>query len=257
MKSETIEKFLDAEKAKDIDVKVETQGLLANLRERFMNDSSFIDPIKKSVRGELLSSKENKLMKLFDVSKEEYDALPESTKFDSLMDLCKTKSGKSSGDVNKELEALNKKMATLKAENETLSQTIPAEKTKLEAEKENWITSNQLGKLVGKHELIVPLEFAETTTVNMLLSKYDVKRVDGKLKLLQKGTELDAYDDKNTKIEADTAIKSILEENKLIKKSNANPDPNNPPPPTPPANTSKLPGLQKAQAHAEKIKAAE
>ena len=78
------------------------------------NDADFISSIKSKVRGEVLSSKERKFSKLFGISQEEIDQLPEKTKFDSLMSLGFDKLKSNSNSTDEELKKkLNDKDAEI------------------------------------------------------------------------------------------------------------------------------------------------
>lgn len=255
-----VSEFEDPEKLKALDVDKLYEGVELNLGESLKNKESFIEPLKKSVRGEVLSSKENKLKKMYGVTDEEYDALPKAKKFDALQELCFEKAKKMhSGDENEQLKKLNDEIAGYKTKVSTLEANELAVRqevdTKLSEIETRQAMRKSLGKALGEDKkLITTKDFAFDAATSQIQSKFDVKMVSGELVVKQKGSDLDAYDKNNKPLTLDALYLETLTDNKLIQVSNGKP------PAAPPAartgneNKPGLPGMAKAQEHAESLK---
>ncbi len=228
-----------------------------NLAESLKNTASFIDPIRNSVRGEVLSSKERKLMKLYGISQDEYDALPKESKFDSLTELAHKKlkaASAGSGDNAAEIEKLQKQLADQREANKQAKLDAENEKLRVDLKLQQIDTKQALKtamrKSLGKDNILIPAEdFAFVAATNQIEQNYDLKLVENKLVVKQKGTDLDAYLD-NVKVTAEQLYLANLTENKLIQKSNGNPTP--PRTGAPAADEKKfvLPGMQLAEQRA-------
>lgn len=237
-----------------------------SFEDRLKNDDAFLTPIKASVRGEVLSSKERKLMKQFGVTQEEYEALPQTTKFDSLIELCGTKA-KPSGtpdDVKAEIEKLRGKLVEKDERIKTLTEVeIPQIKSAVDRERAEAQKTIQMQRalksVLGDRKLIVSEDAAFAVINSEASSKYDIKYEGGALKVYNKGSETEAFDDNtNKRVTVEGLFGSTLEAHKLVVKSNAGADPPQPPtPPTPPTNQRVIqpPGVAKALARADEIKA--
>ena len=254
--------------AEDKQVKVDEifASVKTSFEERLKNDDAFLTPIKSAVRGEVLSSKERKLMKQFGISQEEYDALPQATKFDSLIDLCGTKS-KPAGtpdEVKAEIEKLRGKLAEKDERIKKLTEEeIPQIKSLVERERLEAQRQLQLQKALkaslGERKLLVSEEAAFAVINSEASAKYDIRYDGSALKVYQKGSENEAFDDNtNKKITVEQLFGQTLEAHKLIVKSNAGatPPPANDPPATPPnhGRVVEPPGIAKARQAAEEAK---
>lgn len=255
---EQIETFStdDEEKLKAIDTETEYNNVYDNIKEALSNNPSFIDPIESRIRGGVLSSKERKFMKLFGVTKEEYEALPQSTKFDSLVELGykKLNDGKVTGSDEK-LKELNDEIKKLKESNQDYQENIiPKLKNGLELEKQAWKTDLALRKHIQKHKLTVDVDFAFDGIKNKLNSQFDLKlEADGSLKVLEKGKETKAFVD-NSEVKIESLVESTLKSAKIIKESNAVPDPSRRTSTGPkPDEKFETPGMRKAREHQEKL----
>ena len=254
--------------AEDKQVKVDDifASIKTSFEERLKNDDAFLTPIKSAVRGEVLSSKERKLMKQFGVTQEEYDALPQQTKFDSLIDLCGTKS-KPAGtpdEVKAEIEKLRGKLAEKDERIKKLTEEeIPqikslVERERLEAQR-TLALQKALKTSLGERKLLVSEEAAFAVINSDAASKYDIRYDGGALKVYQKGSDNEAFDDNtNKKITVEQLFGQTLEQHKLIVKSNAGatPPPAGDPPATPPnhGRVVEPPGLARARQAAEDAK---
>lgn len=237
-----------------------------SFEDRLKNDDAFLTPIKSSVRGEVLSSKERKLMKQFGVTQEEYDALPQNTKFDSLIDLCGTKA-KPNGtpdDVKAEIEKLRGKLVEKDDRIKTLMEVeIPQIKSAVDRERAEAQKTIQMQRalksVLGDRKLIVSEDAAFAVINSEAAAKYDIKYEGGALKVYNKGSETEAFDDNtNKRVTVEGLFGSTLEAHKLLVKSNAGQEPiQQPTQPTPPANQRVIqpPGVAKALARAEELKA--
>lgn len=206
-------------------------------------------------------------MKQFGVSQEEYEALPQSTKFDSLIELCgnKAKPTGTPDDVKAEIAKLR---STIVEKDERIKklteEEIPAIKSTVERERaevqRQLALQKTLKQSLGDKKLLVSEEAAFAVLNAELGQKYDIKHVNGELVVYVKGTELEAFDENSRKVTVQSAYASTLEAHNLIQKSNGNPNP--PAPPTPPKHHEEKAGvvvpvgLRAAQEAAEKRKAA-
>jgi hypothetical protein len=252
-----------------VDVNALYQATRDNLAEALKNDEAFIQPIKASVRGEVLSSKERKLMKQFGVTQEEYDALPQNTKFDSLIDLCGTKAKPSgaSDEAKAEIDKLRAKIVEKEERIKKLTEEeIPAIKSTVERERAEVVRKMELQKAlkkaVGDKKLIVSEDAAMAVINADLGNKFDFVLENGEFVVYKKGsTEIKAFDENNRQVTVESAFQSALASHKLIQLSNGGAEP--PPPPQPPkpgegkGDVIVPPGLAKAQAAIEKRKAAQ
>ena len=219
----------DADALKDFDPEKQANAIREATATALKNDASFIDPLRKSARGEVLSSKERKYMKLFGISKEEYDQLPEATKFDSLMELGykkmneKAAGGEGDDKLKKDLKTARDEIVKL---NSTIKkyeeETIPELKNTTAKEREAIRLENLARKTLSKHEITVDPDFAFGSLMGEIKRKYDVVLDDKKesLSLKQKGSELDVIVD-NKKLTFNDALKAEIEANGIAKKSNA------------------------------------
>ncbi len=204
--------------------------LRGNIGESLKNDESFISPIKSAVRGEVLSSKERKLMKQFGVTQEEYDALPNKTKFDSLIALCgdKSKPAGTSDEVKAEIEKLRSTLADKDERIKKLTEEdIPAIRGEIERERlalrmQEKFNENFSAATQGK-KLLIPETTARSVINTTAHSKYEYRLEGDELVPYQKGSnfELKAFGDNNKPLTAKQIIENALEENQLIRKSNA------------------------------------
>jgi hypothetical protein len=220
----------DADALKNFDPEAAATSIREATATALKNDSGFMDGLEKSIRGKVLSSKERKLMKLFNISKEEYDALPEATKFDSLMELANEKAEASSGATDEKLKGdlktareeiikLNDKVSNYE------EKVIPELKNQTALERDNMQLETLARKTLQKESLAVDPDFAYGSLMGTLQKKYDVKLNESKdsLTLQQKGKELDVIVD-NKPLTFEAALKAEIEAAGIGKKSNAKGD---------------------------------
>lgn len=244
---------------------VNTDDLFTGIRdgfaERLKNDDAFLTPIKSAVRGEVLSSKERKMMKEFGVTQEEYDALPEKVKFDALIALCGTKS-KPSGtpdDVKEEIKKLREQLVTKDERIKKLvEEEIPEIKSTVDRERQEVQKSLAMQKALkaslNGRKLLVSEDAAFTVANSEVSQKYDFHLVEGELKVRVKGTDREAFnDDTNKPLTVEQLFSTTLDKHSLIAKSNAGDPPPTPPQrePNRPTNIVEPAGLAKARAAAE------
>ena len=251
--------------SEDGDVKVDEiyKATRDGIAEALKNDDAFITPIKASARGEVLSSKENKLMKQFGVSREEYDQLPQQTKFDSLIELCGTKS-KPSGTSDEVKAEIDKLRANLAAKDDRIKkledEEIPAIKVQAEQQKEaikrEQLLHKSLKTAIGDRKLLVSEEAAFAVINGEAFSKYDVKIESGSPVLYQKGTDLKAFDDNNKALTVEGLFNNTLESHNLVIKSNGGQQQQQQQQTqdrTERGRVIESPGIQRAKAHAEEM----
>jgi len=221
----------------DADVAEVYSSLRESFGEALKNDEAFVAPIKAAVRGEVLSSKERKMMKQFGVTQEEYDALPDKTKFDSLIALCgeKAKPQGTSDEVKAEIEKLRGTLAEKDERIKKLTEEeIPQIKSQIERERQEVQRQQKFSDVFAKategKKLIVQDSIARTVVNTAAAQNYDLKLEEGEIVVYKKGTDLKAYDENNRPLTAQKIVESVLEENQLIRKSNAGGDGGDPPP---------------------------
>jgi len=229
--TQTIADLGNEEKAKDLDVKEIQAATLQNLREVFKNDEAFTSELEKGFRAGLLSSKENKLKKAFaflGLNDEDFDKLPEKTKFDDLIGLLSVKAeelskkGAGSGDKDKEIEKLNGQIRELKEAKKTLEEeTIPSIRQEVVQERKNMKVDALARKALGSYELVIDPDFAFGSVMGSISQKYDIEpQEDGTVKILHKGKDTEAFDENNQKLTLDGLVGSTVKTAKLVKESN-------------------------------------
>lgn len=106
----------------DFDPAAVSKTVKGVIRESLKNDEDFISEMDNDVRGRVLSSKENKLVKMAGITKEELEALPKERRFDAMMELALEKvkgTGASDDALKKEVERLREKVQSQATELET------------------------------------------------------------------------------------------------------------------------------------------
>ena len=263
IKQETLDLFVDDTKKDELeklDVEKVLEGVTDAFKNRFENDEAFLNPIKESVRGEILSSKHRKLLKLVELSEDELKDIPDKTKFDSTLELAieKLKNAKADPKTsNEELKTLNEEIKNLKATIKKYDEEdIPKIRSEVEAEKNNLhirqFAMKHLAekKLLGKQDFI--LEGVLREAQNSMVLKLDDKGIPTPKQ--KDNPDLDLFDkENNTAVKFDSWMDKFLDDNGLVQKSNAEPTPK-PGEPNPTGGEPKfnLPGLAKAQALAGK-----
>ncbi len=231
LETEAITKIIEGDE--EINVDEIAAEIRTNISEALKNDDAFIAPIRQSARGEVLSSKERKMMKQFGVAQEEYDALPDKTKFDSLIELCASKQ-KPSGTSEEVKAEIQKLRSSLSEKDETIKklteEEIPAIKSQVENERKETKRQIALRKAlkdaVGDKKLLISEDAAFTIINSEVGGKYDIKLTEEGLTVWQKGKEnLEAFDENNKRVKVTDAFLKTLEAHNLIQKSNAGGDP--------------------------------
>lgn len=274
--AQTLADLKDEEKVKDLNVDEIEGGVMSNLKEVLKNDQAFMSEIEKGTRASVLSSKESKLKKAFaflNLSEEDFAGLPKEKLFDETIKLMATKAeelskkAKGSGDKDQEIENLNGQIRDLKEAKRVLEEeTIPGIKATVDTERNAMLLDASLAKELGTHKLMIDKDFAFASVSNSIKSKYDLRReADGSIKILEKGKEVEAFDENKQKITLSGLVKATVEAANIVQKSNAGAgggsgagagvgsgagggtggaqEGNTP-----------LPGLAAAKAHAEKMK---
>lgn len=244
-----------------------------SLKEVLENDEDFTRTIHSKVRGEVLTSKEKKIMKLWGITKEEYDALPKETKFDSLLELAAKKKaeadggGKNDDEKDKEIARLNGEIVTYKDKVRKLEEEdIPGIRNSVEADKKMGRIERKLMRMYNgsdpKRKLVVDGELGVEMIMRKLQDRFDLDIDPGtdKVTLYKKGTKLKATED-NKMLDFEAMADQVASSGKLLVVSNGKPTVKKKG-----ADTSdddddgdskpkvSLPGLDKAKQHAKEMR---
>lgn len=234
--AETIALFTDETKKEELEA-LKVSEVISKVDEtyksRFENDEGFLSPIQTRIRGQVLGSKQRNIEKLVpELTKEEIDALPEATRFDSMLELAIEKiASRNNGkkvDENELLKAAKAEAAKWEAKAKDLEEVeIPKIKNGFESTlQEREILDYTKNILTGKKDSVIGnVDFLSKSALNSSKEKYLVKLVDGKPKLYQKPKNetddlLEAYDGNNP-LTLEKHIDGFLTENQLIRASNA------------------------------------
>lgn len=213
----------DAAKIEALNVDEVYNELFDGFKNTLRNDQAFMADVNSKVRSEVLSSKERKIMKLAGVTKEEYDALPQSTKFDSLIELTvkKLKEQSGGGDANEDIKKLNaiivEKDEAIRKFNE---EVLPSKEKEWSSMVENMKIGRFMEKELAQHKIIGSPEFILMAAEQAIKSKYDLKLDGDNIRVLKKGTELDEVEN-HKPVKFGDIFKRTLEAAKVIRQSNA------------------------------------
>lgn len=223
----TDEVLNDPEKVKALKVDDIYNEIIDNQKEVLLADETFIEPIKRDVRGELAKGRQKTMIDLGLVPQDVADKFSDKSKLDDMLkyaaDQLKLAKAKGSGDTDKDkaIEQLNADIAAREAEIKRLKdEEIPAVESKWQKEftareMNSFIRSNYeknlKGKLIAEESVLYP------AIESKLKSMYDFDYKDGQLTLLEKGKTTKAF--KNSKpYGIDQAFNDIAEELQVIKK---------------------------------------
>ncbi len=272
VKPETISLFTDEDKKEEL-AKLSSDELVSAVTEtyknRFENDQNFLDPIEKRIRGKVLGSKERNILKQVpEITKEEVEALPQETRYDSLVELAIDKiaernKGKGQGD-NEALRTAKQEAKKLQEQVEKYEkEVIPGLKESHQSQLDDIHLLDATKKHLSskKEGVLGNPEFLAKAILADAKENFVVKLEDGKPSLYQKPKEgsdelLEAYEG-NDRLTYTARVDKFLEENQLVRKSNAEPGGGKPggggnPDPAPSSNYN-LPGMARAEANIEKM----
>lgn len=210
----------------DFDAAELAQAAKEVLKESLKNDEEFVTDIEQKMRGKVLSSKENKILKLFGIDREEYEALPDRNKFDALLDLAHKKATEANGGsgdeaLKQEVEKLRKKVQDKDASLTELKQTLETTKGQVDVERRRFGIERDVVRHLSAKDLVMEVEDATTLALQQLERDFDLKVDGGKTTLLKKGTELKATNPETEReITFTEALDSIVEGRKWVKKNN-------------------------------------
>ena len=214
------------DEAQDFDPAELAQASKDVLKESLRNDEEFVSDIEQKMRGKVLSSKENKVLKLFGIDREEYDALPDRNKFDALLELAATRAKEANGGqgdeaLKKEVEKLRAKVQDKDNALNELKQTLETTKGQVDVERARFGIEREVVRHLGAKDLVLEVEDATALTLQHLEREFDVKATDGKVQLFKKGTELKATNPETEReITFAEALDGIVEKRKWVKKNN-------------------------------------
>lgn len=251
----------DAAILEKVDLKTLNASVYSKHKELLKNDDAFLEPLKVEIRGAVLQPRERKARKLFpELTDEEYDALPAETKLDSLIEAGVKKIRESKGlkadEKDKEIERLRAEGAADKAALKKIQEEeIPKIRGEVQSTKNSLKMEREAIKLLAKKKLKIDPEDAYALVIAEATREADISIDDAGFKIKQKGKDLDLFDDKNNKVTFETLIERAVKAKNLEIESNPTP-PRKVEEPENTGNKTALPGLKKAQQHAEDMKKA-
>jgi hypothetical protein len=198
IEADLADKMVD--EAQDFDPAKAAKAVKGVIRTSLENDEDFISEMDNNVRGRVLSSKENKILKLTGITREELEALPKEKRFDALLELMWERGGKGEAGAGGD-EALKKEVNDLRTKLQKAIADVDTEKentrkaTQASAdERERMEIESDVRSNMGKRKLILEADEATELTLNRIYREFTPKRVNGKTVLFKKGTELKATD---------------------------------------------------------------
>lgn len=230
--SQTITDLADAEKAKAIKVDEVVTTTLGTIRNRLRNDDGFVSEIEKGLRASILGAKERKLLKAFEflnLKDEDLSRLPEEKKFDSLIELLgeraatlKKDPGKSD-EKDEEIRKLNDQIRILRDERKKiLEEDIPGIRQEVARERKQVRIETAARKELAKHKLVIDPDFAFTSIFANIRERHDIDLADdGKIRILQKGKDLEAFGDNQQPLTLSGLIEESVKAANLVKQSKA------------------------------------
>lgn len=229
----------DAEKTKALDPEKDSNTIRDKVKDALKNDPVFLGTITNNERSKVLSAKENKFIKLFELTKEEMSGLPEVKKFDDMVALGHKKmfdqiealkkgggKGGTSETAQKQIDELNQQVVDLKVSIKDYDEVqIPQIQKDAQSKVSAYETKSTILSHISKHsdKLLVAPKFTLANVMEDLGSKYSIVNKEGKVSIMNKeDANLKAFKgNAETTIEAE--IETFLTDNKLFKLSNAKP----------------------------------
>ena len=239
MDEELITKFLDGigtknetvailkEPPEGLDIEPLVAEFKQNGKEVFENDPDVIQKLASKAKGKERGSVERKIKKVFNITPEEWGENELEGDYEKALtfsfDKQKTAGSKSAGEIQAELQDANTKLKWYKDDE------IP----RIEKESSEKVDKNEanrhLRKLIADSGELIVSESATIAVVKEELTKkgYTAGLNEGKTDLTIKTQDgLSPQDEGKTRNLTNTeVVKGILESEKLIKQSNADPDP--------------------------------
>lgn len=259
------------EDQKDLKPAEIVKAVHSKVENKLKNDDAFMSPIKNEIRGKVLGSKQNKFMKLFDISQDEFDALPDTTKFDDMVSLGLKKftdkiktleEGKGGEADKKEITRLKGELEQKKEIITGLKEDVITKGKEVQSVKDGFQFRGAVEKNLSEHELTVKQGLAFKGLNDHLQEQFDPRLVDGKIVLYQKGKAeegLRATTEAGDDLSIKAATKAYLEAEELIATSKGGGTGKGTKVKVKPTGEEdepkfQLPGLKKANAHAEGLK---
>ena len=263
MNEELITKFLDEIGIKnetiailkdppdELDIKPLADEFKADGRAVYANDPEVIKKLESSAKGKARGSVERKIKKIFGLTDDEWNTGELEGDYEKALlfasDKQKKAGSKSAQEIQAELQDANTKLKWYKEEE------IPRIEKESSAKVDSNEASRHLRKVIADSGELIVSESATMSVVKEELAKkgYTAELNEAKTDLIIKTKDgLSPQDEGKTRNLTNTeVVKSILESEKLIKQSNADPD--TPPKkkvfPTPDPVKPTLPGMAKAE----------
>lgn len=223
-------------------------------------DESFLSIIKNNLRGEIIQPRERKALKLLEeyVTKEEFEALKPESRLDDLIALgiqklqAAAKVPGNSDDKDKEIVKLRNDLKALGDKVNTYETVeIPKVKSEVARKLEAIEIEREILKHLGKKKLkLADADDALVLVKSEIDKRADVVRKDGKTVILQKGKDLQLFED-NTEVTLEKLVDSAVKAKSLEVESIQ----------TPPRRVvetgddkkSNLPGLNKAKGREQEM----
>jgi hypothetical protein len=242
--AETIKAFVDEDAEERLEPAALKEKITGVYKEVLSNDPAFTKTFKDQQRAEVLSSKENKIKKLFGdfLDSDKLDALPEKDKFDAMLKLLDAgvtakieelddkasggddKSKKAIEELKEEVKTLRQNLSEKDGEIAKAQEAVETAKNEAKTTLSKHAKEEALKRELRKHKLIIDEGLAFGVVVASMEKKYNLRfdEETEEFKVLKKGTEeVEAFDDNNNKVTLSGLMKNTLEEGKLLKKSNA------------------------------------
>lgn len=214
----------------DIDVKVLKTDVFTRHKTALLSDDSFTKPIVDEARIGVLNSRANQLYKKFSayVTKAEFDAIPDKNRYDDLSELIATRveekiAEKKPADNAQELKDMHDKLRERDEEIKKLrEEEIPAIQTKFtQLEERKNLVAFQRNEF-NKHapNMVADPDVLWPAIQSHIESLYDFALNGTAMKVLNKGANTQAFDDKHNEINFESLMKGVLTEKKILKASN-------------------------------------
>ena len=239
--NEVTEKFLDGigidsgtianlkDPGDDLDVKKLSDEHKEKQKEVFSNDPDVIKDLATKAKGKERSSVERKVKKVFGISNDDWNSNDLDGDYEKALLFAleeqKKKGNQSAADAQADLQDANKKIKWFE---ET---EIPRIETEANAKVDKGIISRHLRELIGDSGELIVSESVATTVLNEELRKkgYNTELKDGTLTIKTEDGLSPQDDGKTRNLSNAEVVKSILESEKLVKQSKADPDPDKKP----------------------------
>lgn len=245
------------------------EEILANTKDALTNDEEFIKPLRAAWQGEVLSSKERELVKLSGgkLTSADIAAIPKENRFNKVLALFAERIGakeddeaskKTADDKDKEIASLRHDLQTKEERIKKLEEEeLPAAKAEATAVSNRHRIEREVEKLLTgtkDRKLVLDVDRTRRLILDEVGDNYDLVLDKGAVVVKQKGKDLLAYAEgkKDKALTLADIVTKAGEEAKLFAQNNGTPPKQGERKPAKDENKPswKLPGMEKAEAHA-------